>query len=146
MRHHFQDDTRGFGLLAPYWDRVFGTATQRRTQTSSPGRPRPGSISGRSGKGFEIDDPTVGQLAHRALTSGRQIERPQPVAVGPVEAVTDLGLAVGTKERVDPDQSQIAVVEATLSALPKQQSVGRQPVSRWPRRSRSQDDDRRLLG
>jgi sterol desaturase/sphingolipid hydroxylase (fatty acid hydroxylase superfamily) len=25
MRHHFQDDTRGFGISAPYWDRVFGT-------------------------------------------------------------------------------------------------------------------------
>jgi dihydroceramide fatty acyl 2-hydroxylase len=27
MRHHFQDDERGFGISAPYWDRVFGTAT-----------------------------------------------------------------------------------------------------------------------
>ena len=26
MRHHFQDDERGFGVSAPYWDRVFGTA------------------------------------------------------------------------------------------------------------------------
>jgi dihydroceramide fatty acyl 2-hydroxylase len=26
MRHHFQDDERGFGISAPYWDRVFGTA------------------------------------------------------------------------------------------------------------------------
>jgi len=25
MRHHFQDDTHGFGISAPYWDRVFGT-------------------------------------------------------------------------------------------------------------------------
>jgi sterol desaturase/sphingolipid hydroxylase (fatty acid hydroxylase superfamily) len=30
MRHHFQDDERGFGVSAPYWDRVFGTAPQRR--------------------------------------------------------------------------------------------------------------------
>jgi dihydroceramide fatty acyl 2-hydroxylase len=29
MRHHFQDDTRGFGVSAPYWDRVFGTAPER---------------------------------------------------------------------------------------------------------------------
>ena len=29
MRHHFQDDTRGFGVTAPYWDRVFGTALER---------------------------------------------------------------------------------------------------------------------
>ena len=29
MRHHFQDDTTGFGISAPYWDRVFGTATKR---------------------------------------------------------------------------------------------------------------------
>ena len=29
MRHHFQDDERGFGISAPYWDTVFGTAPQR---------------------------------------------------------------------------------------------------------------------
>jgi dihydroceramide fatty acyl 2-hydroxylase len=29
MRHHFQDDTTGYGISAPYWDRVFGTATRR---------------------------------------------------------------------------------------------------------------------
>jgi sterol desaturase/sphingolipid hydroxylase (fatty acid hydroxylase superfamily) len=32
MRHHFQDDERGFGVSAPYWDRVFGTAPRRRPQ------------------------------------------------------------------------------------------------------------------
>jgi dihydroceramide fatty acyl 2-hydroxylase len=31
MRHHFQDDTLGFGISAPFWDHVFGTATERRT-------------------------------------------------------------------------------------------------------------------
>jgi dihydroceramide fatty acyl 2-hydroxylase len=30
MRHHFQDDERGFGISAPYWDRVFGTQAVRR--------------------------------------------------------------------------------------------------------------------
>jgi dihydroceramide fatty acyl 2-hydroxylase len=25
MRHHFQDDTSGFGISAPYWDKAFGT-------------------------------------------------------------------------------------------------------------------------
>ena len=30
MRHHFQDETRGFGVTAPYWDRVFGTSPRRR--------------------------------------------------------------------------------------------------------------------
>ena len=29
MRHHFQDDTRGFGVSAPWWDIVFGTAPRR---------------------------------------------------------------------------------------------------------------------
>jgi sterol desaturase/sphingolipid hydroxylase (fatty acid hydroxylase superfamily) len=29
MRHHFQDDTTGFGVSAPYWDRVFKTASRR---------------------------------------------------------------------------------------------------------------------
>jgi sterol desaturase/sphingolipid hydroxylase (fatty acid hydroxylase superfamily) len=32
MRHHFQDDERGFGVSAPYWDRVFGTSPHRRTR------------------------------------------------------------------------------------------------------------------
>src|SRR4051812_32680951 len=30
MRHHFQDDTRGFGVSAPYWDRAFGTSPRKR--------------------------------------------------------------------------------------------------------------------
>ncbi|HEY1275785.1 MAG TPA: sterol desaturase family protein [Thermoleophilaceae bacterium] len=29
MRHHFQDETRGFGISAPFWDYVFGTRLQR---------------------------------------------------------------------------------------------------------------------
>ena len=29
MRHHFQDDTRGFGIAAPYWDWVFRTPVDR---------------------------------------------------------------------------------------------------------------------
>jgi dihydroceramide fatty acyl 2-hydroxylase len=29
MRHHFQDHTRGFGVSAPFWDHVFGTALNR---------------------------------------------------------------------------------------------------------------------
>jgi dihydroceramide fatty acyl 2-hydroxylase len=33
MRHHFQDDERGFGISAPYWDRVFGTYPNRERQT-----------------------------------------------------------------------------------------------------------------
>jgi sterol desaturase/sphingolipid hydroxylase (fatty acid hydroxylase superfamily) len=33
MRHHFQDDTRGFGVSAPWWDHAFGTAPRsRRTE------------------------------------------------------------------------------------------------------------------
>ncbi len=28
MRHHFQDETRGFGVSAPWWDVVFGTSTR----------------------------------------------------------------------------------------------------------------------
>jgi dihydroceramide fatty acyl 2-hydroxylase len=30
MRHHFQDETRGFGISAPYWDDVFGTSSRGR--------------------------------------------------------------------------------------------------------------------
>jgi dihydroceramide fatty acyl 2-hydroxylase len=29
MRHHFQDDTRGFGISAPWWDAVFMTFPRR---------------------------------------------------------------------------------------------------------------------
>lgn len=41
MRHHFDDDTRGYGVSAPWWDVVFGTATRRR------GEPRSGTQPGR---------------------------------------------------------------------------------------------------
>jgi sterol desaturase/sphingolipid hydroxylase (fatty acid hydroxylase superfamily) len=30
MRHHFEDDTRGFGVSAPWWDTIFRTAPQRK--------------------------------------------------------------------------------------------------------------------
>lgn len=30
MRHHFQNDDQGYGVSAPYWDHVFGTAPRRR--------------------------------------------------------------------------------------------------------------------
>jgi dihydroceramide fatty acyl 2-hydroxylase len=43
MRHHFQDDTRGFGVSAPYWDNVFGTAPRSRRP---PGAERPPSARG----------------------------------------------------------------------------------------------------
>jgi sterol desaturase/sphingolipid hydroxylase (fatty acid hydroxylase superfamily) len=41
MRHHFQDDTRGFGVSAPYWDAVFGTAVRRRAAWRETLRPDP---------------------------------------------------------------------------------------------------------
>jgi dihydroceramide fatty acyl 2-hydroxylase len=33
MRHHFQDDEKGFGISAPYWDVVFRTFSGRRGET-----------------------------------------------------------------------------------------------------------------
>jgi sterol desaturase/sphingolipid hydroxylase (fatty acid hydroxylase superfamily) len=30
MRHHFQDHDRGYGVSAPFWDYVFGTAPKGR--------------------------------------------------------------------------------------------------------------------
>jgi len=30
MRHHFQDHDRGYGVSAPFWDHVFGTAPKNR--------------------------------------------------------------------------------------------------------------------
>ena len=39
MRHHFQDGTRAYGVSAPWWDKVFGTAPKpRRASSSSPPR------------------------------------------------------------------------------------------------------------
>jgi sterol desaturase/sphingolipid hydroxylase (fatty acid hydroxylase superfamily) len=32
MRHHFQDDTAGFGVSAPWWDHVFGTTPKKRSE------------------------------------------------------------------------------------------------------------------
>lgn len=33
MRHHFQDDTKGFGISAPYWDDVFRTSPMSKHET-----------------------------------------------------------------------------------------------------------------
>jgi dihydroceramide fatty acyl 2-hydroxylase len=33
MRHHFEDETNGYGISAPWWDVVFGTFSQRRSGT-----------------------------------------------------------------------------------------------------------------
>jgi dihydroceramide fatty acyl 2-hydroxylase len=38
MRHHFQDDTKGFGISAPWWDVVFRTYSQRRRRAAAPSR------------------------------------------------------------------------------------------------------------
>ena len=35
MRHHFQDDTKGFGISAPWWDVVFRTYSQRRRRAAA---------------------------------------------------------------------------------------------------------------
>ena len=32
MRHHFQDHERGFGVIAPWWDYIFGTTPRRRAR------------------------------------------------------------------------------------------------------------------
>jgi dihydroceramide fatty acyl 2-hydroxylase len=34
MRHHFQDDTRGFGVSAPFWDYIFRTPLKRRSSNA----------------------------------------------------------------------------------------------------------------
>jgi dihydroceramide fatty acyl 2-hydroxylase len=35
MRHHFEDEERGFGVSAPWWDMVFGTYGRRRSARRS---------------------------------------------------------------------------------------------------------------
>jgi sterol desaturase/sphingolipid hydroxylase (fatty acid hydroxylase superfamily) len=39
MRHHFQDDERGFGISAPYWDTIFGTSPRRSGESRVAGQP-----------------------------------------------------------------------------------------------------------
>jgi dihydroceramide fatty acyl 2-hydroxylase len=34
MRHHFQDDTKGYGISAPWWDVVFRTSSRRRNRAA----------------------------------------------------------------------------------------------------------------
>jgi len=29
MRHHFQNHERGYGVSAPFWDHIFGTAPKK---------------------------------------------------------------------------------------------------------------------
>jgi sterol desaturase/sphingolipid hydroxylase (fatty acid hydroxylase superfamily) len=36
MRHHFQDDTIGYGISAPWWDNVFGTSYRDRRKARKP--------------------------------------------------------------------------------------------------------------
>jgi sterol desaturase/sphingolipid hydroxylase (fatty acid hydroxylase superfamily) len=31
MRHHFQNHERGYGVSAPFWDHVFGTAPGKKS-------------------------------------------------------------------------------------------------------------------
>jgi len=40
MRHHFQDDTCGFGISAPYWDEVFKTSS-RGVHAAPTAKPKP---------------------------------------------------------------------------------------------------------
>ena len=64
MRHHFQDDTTGFGVSAPWWDYVFGTAPGgagpagdgSRWATSSP---RPSPLGGPDGATLELAAPAA---------------------------------------------------------------------------------------
>jgi sterol desaturase/sphingolipid hydroxylase (fatty acid hydroxylase superfamily) len=35
MRHHFEDETRGYGISAPWWDLVFGTYRRRQREAES---------------------------------------------------------------------------------------------------------------
>jgi sterol desaturase/sphingolipid hydroxylase (fatty acid hydroxylase superfamily) len=52
MRHHFQDDERGFGISAPYWDRVFGTSSHAMGNQALGGA---GSAPARQGSGGQRD-------------------------------------------------------------------------------------------
>jgi sterol desaturase/sphingolipid hydroxylase (fatty acid hydroxylase superfamily) len=40
MRHHFQDDTTGFGISAPYWDKFFGTFSGEADKKAPAAEPR----------------------------------------------------------------------------------------------------------
>lgn len=36
MRHHFQDETIGYGISAPWWDTVFGTSYRDKREKAAP--------------------------------------------------------------------------------------------------------------
>jgi sterol desaturase/sphingolipid hydroxylase (fatty acid hydroxylase superfamily) len=45
MRHHFQDDTIGYGISAPWWDTVFGTSYRDRRVEKDKARAEPASAA-----------------------------------------------------------------------------------------------------
>ena len=49
MRHHFQDDTCGFGISAPYWDEVFRTSSRERWIERSTARNQRSRLRARRG-------------------------------------------------------------------------------------------------
>ncbi|WP_228430675.1 sterol desaturase family protein [Baekduia soli] len=66
MRHHFQDDERGFGISAPYWDTIFGTAPARTGNRSvAGGTPALDGAMRSDGPGASRPAPGSGILAGR---------------------------------------------------------------------------------
>ena len=79
MRHHFQDETRGFGISAPYWDEVFGTSSRARTRSG--GRralaPERRAIAARAGKAVDVQA-SRGLDSVLASRDSRKEEEPWP--------------------------------------------------------------------
>ena len=87
MRHHFQDDTRGFGISAPYWDEVFrtssrGRAVRRRGDRGSryrrPPPPRPSRASALSGRAAPTSTGNGRHARVRQALSGRSARPVNP--------------------------------------------------------------------
>ncbi len=80
MRHHFQDDTRGFGISAPYWDAAFRTLPKRgsRAPTEPAATVSPGA-AGRSTLGRSL---IKGQSAASAGRSQEKNPWQHPTSTG----------------------------------------------------------------
>ena len=48
MRHHFQDETKAYGISAPYWDHAFGTAVADGANGKPKGEQRAETLAGAS--------------------------------------------------------------------------------------------------
>ena len=94
MRHHFQDDTTGFGISAPYWDEVFRTSSARPPQPGA--LPRDDSrCSGVEARRAHVARPSRSRLDARPRARASKKASDKPKGRGAV-AATNINRVVMT--------------------------------------------------